>query len=419
MADDFISSYLEYTSHNEAPAMYHRWSIITALSAYLERDYYIKQGHQTIYPNLYTILIGGPGTKKNTAINIAKKLLRKASYSTFAAAKTTKEKMFMDMAEQSSPGERVDDLLDSNLFGDQSGSASSTVHKLFIAVGEFETFFGNNILDFLKDLGELWDYDGPFESKVKTGKSIIVQNPTISILGGITPASLADTFPPQMIGQGFFSRCLFIYGEKTRPKITFQPDEDAAHTAELVDRLRLFKPAVSQRVSFTPTAISLIDKIYKSPDVIRDARFESYYNRRLAQLFKLSIICMISLGRKEVDERSVIYANTMLTYIEHFMPKALGEFGKSKHSDVSHKIVQLLEASSGFMTFKQIWTYVMNDLDRMSDMAVILQNLKEADKIQTMPDGSGFLPLRRIVEHTDSSTLDYSFLTPEELKVSQ
>ena len=79
--EDFISEYLAYTQNNEAPAMYHRWSIITAMSAYLDRDYYIKQGHFNIYPNLYTILIGGPGTKKNTAINITKKLLRKANYS--------------------------------------------------------------------------------------------------------------------------------------------------------------------------------------------------------------------------------------------------------------------------------------------------------------------------------------------------
>ena len=415
---DFISDYLAYTQNNEAPAMYHRWSIITAMSAYLERDYYIKQGHFNIYPNLYTILIGGPGTKKNTAINITKKLLRKANYSTFAASKTTKEKLFIDMAEQSSVGQKVDELLDSNLFGDMANDSSS-VHRIFIASGEFETFFGNNILDFLKDLGELWDYDGPFESKVKNGKSVIVHNPTISILGGITPASLADTFPPQMIGQGFFSRCLFIYGEKTRDKITFQPDEDELWTASLVSKLKEMKPPVPLRVSFTPTAEKLLDKIYKSPEVIQDVRFESYYNRRLAQLLKLSLICMCSLGEQEITEQVVVYANTMLTYVENFMPKALGEFGKSKNSDISHKIVQLLENHVGLMDFKKIWRYVNNDLEKMSDLATILQNLTAAEKIQAVPQGLGFLPNRKVIEHLDSATLDYSFLTEEEKKVSQ
>ena len=416
--EDFISEYLAYTQNNEAPAMYHRWSIITAMSAYLERDYYIKQGHFNIYPNLYTILIGGPGTKKNTAINISKKLLRKAQYSTFAASKTTKEKLFIDMAEQSSAGEKVDQILDSNLFGDMANDSSS-VHKIFIASGEFETFFGNNILDFLKDLGELWDYDGPFESKVKNGKSVIVYNPTISILGGITPASLADTFPPQMIGQGFFSRCLFIYGEKTREKITFQPDEDETWTAYLVSKLKEMKPSVPLRISFTPTAEKLLDKIYKAPEVIQDVRFESYYNRRLAQLLKLSLVCMCSLGEQQISEKVVVYANTMLTYVENFMPKALGEFGKSKNSDISHKIVQLLENHIGVMDFKKIWRYVNNDLEKMSDLATILQNLTAAEKIQAVPQGLGFLPNRRVIEHLDSSTLDYSFLTEEEKKVNQ
>ena len=416
---DFISEYLAYTQNNEAPAMYHRWSIITAMSAYLERDYYVKQGHFNIYPNLYTILIGGPGTKKNTAINIAKKLLRKSQYLTFAPAKTTKEKLFIDMAEQSViNGAFVDDILDANLFGDMSND-SSTVHKIFIASGEFETFFGNNILDFLKDLGELWDYDGPFESKVKNGKSVVVQNPTISILGGITPASLADTFPAQMIGQGFFSRCLFIYGEKTRPKITFQPDEDERWTATLSARLKLMKQLSARRITFTPTATKLLDQIYHSPDAIHDVRFESYYNRRLAQLIKLGIICTLSLGETQITERAIIYANTQLTYIENFMPKALGEFGKSKNSDTSHKIVQLLDTHPGILNFKDIWAYVNNDLEKMGDLSTILQNLVAAEKIQAVPGGLGFLPFRRVIEHTDSSILDYSFLTPEELKVTK
>ena len=196
--DDFISQYLQYTEATEPPVIYHRWSILTALAAYLERSYYFQLGHSNIYPNLYVMLVGGAGTRKNTAINIAKNLIRKAGYRTIAASKTSKEKFFLDLAEQNSTDDIVGDILDQNLFGNETNSAETT--PCYIASGEFNTFFGNNILDFLADLGELWDYEGIFESKIKHGKSVKIPNPTITMIGGNTPATLANTFPPQIIG---------------------------------------------------------------------------------------------------------------------------------------------------------------------------------------------------------------------------
>jgi hypothetical protein len=101
------------------------------------------------------------------------------------------------------------------------------------------------------------------------------------------------------------------------------------------------------------------------------------------------------------------------------MPKALGEFGKAKHSDVTHKIVQLLDSTPRVLTYKEIWKHVSNDLEKMADLSTLLQNLATADKIQVVPEGKGFLPKKKVIEQHDSSVLDYSLLTEEELKATR
>ena len=99
--DDFMALYLEYTKATECPTFFHRWCGLTCLSAYLGRRIFFRLGHFTLYPNLYTMLIGSPGTKKSSAIKIGAKLIKLAGYSTFAAKKTRQEKFLLDLAEQS------------------------------------------------------------------------------------------------------------------------------------------------------------------------------------------------------------------------------------------------------------------------------------------------------------------------------
>ena len=413
MHSDFLSQYLSYTQHTEAPAIYHRWSILSALSAYIGRTAYLKHGHNNIYPNLYVLLLGGAGTRKNSAINLAKRLIRTAGYRTIAASKTTKEKFFIDMSEQGHSEGNIDDILDQNLFSGEVQN-STEVHEMFIASGEFNTFFGNNILDFLADLGELWDWEGPFDSRIKNGKSITVFNPTISILGGNTPTMFASTFPPEFIGQGFFSRTVLVYGERTRPKITFPPEPLAEETASLIERIKSFRTALPEELKLTSTAKALLEKIYHAPELIHDTRFESFYNRRLTNLFKLCCILARIANRTSILESDVLYANTIFTHAEHLMPKALGEFGRAKNSDVSHKVAQVIYNHSGICPVKEIWQQVHSDLEKFSDLGPILEGLCMADKIQRAPEGKGFLPKRRVIEHSESGMVDYSLLTEEE-----
>lgn len=410
---DLLADYFDYVGETECPMIFHRWSMLTGLGAYLGRQTNFRHGHFTINPNMYVMLLGISGTRKSTAIKLASRVLAAAGYDTFAANKTTKEKFLLDLAEGSSP-EGGQSTMEQNLWGDDDDSLASSrpPAECFINADEFNDFFGNGNLEFASLLGSLWDHSGIYRSKVKNGASVVVNNPTISILGGNTPTNLACAFPPETLGQGFFSRLIMIFSEPSGKKITFPKAPLLEHTQEIADQLLAIRTSVHGEMHLSSIATHLIDKIYNTWTSVDDVRFDSYSTRRLGHLLKLCIIIAASKQQTTITEDTVIYANTTLAFAETFMPKALGEFGKAKNADVAHKVIQILENATDVIDAKQIYMQVSNDIDSPKALSELLGNLLTADKIQ--PVTGGFLIKRKQVAADTDGLVDYSLLTTEE-----
>lgn len=408
---DFFSMYFEYTRNTECPAFFQRWASIAGIGAFLGRGYNLLHGHFPIYPNTYCMLIGSPGTRKSTSIKLIKSLIAQAGYQNIAADKTTKEKFMMDLAGIDGDTQDTVTSLDAlNIFGD---SYDTEDKEIFIAADEFNDFIGNGNIEFISLLGTLWDYNGVYRNRVKNSKSISISNPTVSILGGNTPTGFSLAFPVEILGQGFFSRLLLVYGEPTGKKIPFPIPPDPKHTAYLIEYLTQIKQTASGTALLEPAAKSLLEKIYHQWQGLEDVRFDSYSNRRFTHLLKLCLIVSAARLSNSISEFDVLYANTILAHTEHLMPKALGEFGKSKHSDVVHKIMQMLDATTQILTLREIWKGVHQDLDKITDLSELLRSLTMADKVQAV--NGGFLPKKKVLVEISDSMVDYSLLTREEL----
>jgi hypothetical protein len=409
MREDFLSSYLIYTKDNECPVTFHRWSALTVVGAWLGRRLSFQLGHFKVNPNLYVMLMGSPGTRKSTAVKIGANLIKQAGYTNVCADRVTKEKFLLDLAGEDREV-NASGILDANLFGSASDAA-----EILIAADEFNNFIGHGNIEFLSLLGVLWDHNGSFQNRVKNSKSIEIQDPTVSILSGNTPTGFSLAFPVESIGQGIFSRLLLVHGEPSGRKITFPEPPTTEETAIVLDYLVRIRSSCYGTVKLTAGSKSLLDHIYKGWKGIEDVRFESYSNRRFTHLLKLCIIIAACRCSITLSEEDVIYANTILTHAEHTMPQALGSFGKARHSDVSHKLLQILDAAHGLLTLKDLWKHLHTDLEKLTDLADILKNLVAAEKI--LQHQNGFLLKRKLIEESsDSSTVDYSFLTPEERK---
>lgn len=416
MRDSFLTKYLHYVGETEAPIFYHRWAAISMVGAFLGRQYSLSLGHFELYTNMYIMLIGEPGARKSTAVKIAKKIITSAGYDKISADKSSKEKFMLDLSgmdgsdpDSNSSKQSIDAILDEQLWGDLNTKEPAEV---YIACDEFNDFIGLGNLEFISLLGNFWDYNGVFKNRIKSGKSVEIHDPTVSILGGNTPTSFSNAFPADTLGQGFFSRLLLVFSEPTGKLITFPTKASTEDTSAIVSALQRIKIQVTGKATLTEEAQYLLDRIYRSSKPMDDVRFISYSSRRFTHLLKLCLIISACYYSSTIEVWHVIEANTLLTHTENFMPKALGSFGKARNSDVTHKLVAVLSNATRPMSMKDLWTHFISDMDKVEDLANQIRNLQLADMIQII-DGK-FLGKKKIVEQTDSEMLDWSYLTKEE-----
>lgn len=406
-SDNLISQYLAYTDSSECPKIYSRWAAIVGIGALLGRSTYISRGHFDIYPHIYAMLIGSSGTGKGTSIKLIARLLKQAGYTRFSPNKVKPETFLKLLGGESGKVQSVEDFL----WKDMNNACS----EMFVAADEFNNFIGVGNLDFISILGELWDCEGTFENPLATKADVVIQNPSISILGGNTQTNFHTAFPPETIGQGFFSRLLLIHATPLGKKDAFPLLVAPEVTANIVAELSRIRGQNYGAITPSVTAQKLLQKIYKQNPTIDDIRFDAYNNRRFTHLLKLCMILHAAQFRSTsvLDEETVIWANTILTVAELGMPKALGEFGRARNSDIAHKVLDYINSVHMLVTIQDIHKQVSQDIERMAQLVEVLQNLSQADKIQIIP-GKGFLPKKKIHDYSTDDTLDLSLLTSHE-----
>ena len=428
---DLFALYFKLQEMTEPPVIFHRWSLITSLSAYLGRQFWLPFGQKRFFPNFYTMLIGHPGARKSTAIKLGKKLLSASGYDTFAAEKTSKEKFLLDLEgltedelnstigsrrKKSLKGLTSEELMES-LFGKDKDKEIKSAKEVFIVADEFNEFVGSGNLEFLSLLGMLWDWDdesSDYQFRLKNSKSVSIYQPTITILSGNTHAGFVEAFPPQAIGQGFLSRIILVYGEPSGKKIAFPPDPPEELKKQIIEYLQEIKQKVVGPATFTEDARRACSLIYNNWKDLEDGRFKHYSSRRYDHLLKLCLVCAAAKCSTEITEQTVILANSILSFTENDMPKALGEFGKSKDAEVSGKIMQALYEAKEPMTTSMILKIVKNDLDKMQQLGEIMMKLCNADQAQLV-HGKGYLPKQRIL-NARQLYVDFTLLKEWQMK---
>ena len=389
---NYLEQYREYAAETTVPRLFNEWAAISSLAAILSHQTWVDRGFYKIYPNLYVMLIGKPGTGKGTACAILQRTLQDAGYQKFAPDRTTKEKFLVDLEEgfessnedlRSFPGTspNVDDFFRTEMPG-RNPDGSDLCSDVLILAEELSDFFGTDNLDFISMLTKLWSFTGAYRQRIKTGRSVKIPNPCINMFAATTHDSFQITFPSRLLGTGFLARFILIYGNLTRKEIAFPKSPSHESATNLGIKLRAVKNTVTGALEIRNTervALEEIIELYTGPD---DARFENYKTRRFVQLIKLVICFTASRLSTTISLEDIISANTLLYCTEQEMGKALGEFGKSRNSEVANKIMQHLYSASKPVNANALWILVSSDLAKQTELAEIMNNLLSARKVR-------------------------------------
>lgn len=402
----YLAQYLKLVEETESPRLYHVWCALSGISACLGRRCYMPFGHFRIYPNMFVLLVGNPGTRKSSALKIMTKLVKDATNVRFAPQDTAGQRQGLFTAMQ---GAELDKEISENLDYEMSDTTLSAIgkkngitlddlggmsldefaevrykpiddadrHAMYVSSEEFSRFIGQNNLQMLDFLVTMWDGDD-FSYRIKN-EEIILENPLLNLIGCTTPTSIASSMPVQAVGQGFMSRVILVHGQGKFKSLAWPK---IPPKASVVLIKRTLERATNMHGAFdvTQEARDYAEKLYVEKLEIVDSRFIYYQERRQTHLLKLTMAIAASSGLQTITVPHLELAHRLLRVTEKGMPDALGQFGMAKLGLVKQNILEFLRNHATPVPLKTIIAQHHKDAS-VSEINHLIEDLMQADEV--------------------------------------
>lgn len=340
---NWLDAYLEYADNTESPISYHTWCGLGVVAGALQRKVYLHWGHEIIYPNLYTVLIGPSGrTRKGTALGIAKSILKQVPGVTVAPESSSGKQSTILVMKRAG----VD-------FVDPTDNKTKRHCSVTAFSEELSVFLGQGDIAYLSSLTDWYDSKDDWEYEtVGRGKDSI-KGVCLNLVGGTAPDWIQSMIPHEAVGGGFTSRVIFIVEEAKRkivPEHTMTVREKELQEMLVRDLERVSK--LAGEVTMTREAKELYVKWYIQQNqdtaegivAVDDPRFAGYNERRATHLRKLLLICSAVRGDDLlIQPDDFNRALNLLKGAEVNMHKTFGGFGRSRTSDATEAIKDYIQ----------------------------------------------------------------------------
>ena len=390
----------------ESPRIFHIWSAVFSLAASLGRRCWLPFGTFDIFPNQYILLVGTPGTRKTTAANQAKRLLKQSTGVRFAPSDTGGQRQGLVLA-LANDESMAKEFMGSQELGARENTIASLTqleeisnipdeeiievveadkHHLAVLASEFSRFIGQNNLSMLDFLGERYDGED-YEYRTRQS-NIVLKNTLMNILACTTPTMLNNSMPPAAGGQGFLSRMILVYGTRKYKQVPRPKAPNHELVSKVKDRLNDAYHRLSGPFDETSDGRAYSESLYSYPVEIADSRFGYYGERRYTHLIKLAMCLAASRGDSTITKSDYEESHRILSATERGMPDALGEFGLNPLAMLKQEILEQLRATQGPLTMEQVVAMFHRDA-RSREIAEVVNDLLKMGqvKMSQLPSG--------------------------------
>lgn len=301
-----------------APEIFHEVVGLHCISSVLGRSVFFERGAKTVYPNIWAVLLGPPGTsKKSTALDYGYMMLNEVAREMQLTECGSVEGLIAELAEQSSNG----------------------VCQVWTSQDEFSRVItGMKKKDYLSDLKDVFMqlYDGKPISRRLVKTNYRVDPVYMTFISGTTPSRLSSILDASDLEDGFLSRFLLVYARDNGYVDDGEPDpmwgvlrKDLEYD---LSQLRTAYATYKTEMFMGSEANSFFNAWKHDLDShVRDKRFppsaaarmEDYF-LKMSMLWELSDACSY-LGDKHeipvermlfVDERIKPYMDSMRTMFD-------------------------------------------------------------------------------------------------------
>lgn len=280
----WIQSFIEFSEASYTPLIFRRWAAISIIAGALERKVWVHTRNSDLYPNLYILLVGPPGTGKGLTMNEVNRFWGALEGYHLSPISVTKASLI--------------DALNSaqrKILNPERDPAFLEYNSLLAAVPEFSDFaplYEPSLMSALQSV-----YDGVPTSEKRRGKNldIKIQSPQLNLIAGTTPSYLNSFIPEGAWDQGFISRTIMIFsGEESSINLFASTSSNEALHLDLTHDLNVIANLVG-KLSWSAEAAEAIQSWINSgrEPVPEHRRLLHYATRRIAHVIKLCIVFSI------------------------------------------------------------------------------------------------------------------------------
>ena len=371
--DDWLTTYAEYTSEQESPALFHFWVGTSVIASALERRTHLNRGHYTLYPNLFIVLIGASArVRKTSAITIGYDIFRETlKDACVVSQKTTPEAIISIFVEGFKKSKVSGGVIVSDELGVLLGGATKSVDLMML-------------------LTKWYDCPNHFEYHTMMRGKEIMDNVFCNMIAGTTPTWLKDSMPPHAVGGGFTSRIVFVYQDKPEklvafPEITVEQMEmkrKLIHDLQIIARL-------TGTFKITKEAKEWFENWYTDvfrPEKSTQLALDGYFGRKHDTLLKVAMCMSASKSNSLIiDEIEMRMALKALNLNEKFLPDTLRLIQMNDVGEEMEKVVRQISRKEkvDFTTITRGLSYCMTT-KRVEE---VLSDLVAGERVEVFIEG--------------------------------
>ncbi len=343
----FIEDFHRYTKEAESPTSYFHWTAVSILSATLRDNVYLKLGLQTVYPNLFILLLSksSSNTRKGTPLKIAGYLLKELGNTHVLTGRKSFQGIIKRLSNVQQNGKKV-----------VKGGSAILINEELAANLVQDPQLGDTLTDWF-DYHKTWSN---MLSSLETAMEI--NNVCVSMLSAANEANVDSLYDGKAIMGGLLARTLVVAEQKRRfknslmyTKLDFN-DKNLLLYLEKVSRLK-------GPMQMSSKAKRSYDDWYNSvsDDDLSDSGIEG---RISTIILKVSMCYSLSQSLdKTITEAHIKAAiQDCVGLISNARQIIMGR-GKSATSSSGHKILMLLyEAEEYSLPSSQIIRDLFGDL---------------------------------------------------------
>jgi len=312
--ENWMDAWMEYTDPLPSPALWRKWSGISAVAATLERKVWIKTAFGLLYPNMYIVLVGPPGAGKTMMTNTVWHMLDALSDGSDGG--------FHLASSSLTSASIIDDLRGAKRRIIQPDMAITEFHSLAIVSNELGVLLPEYDNSFMSKLTDI--YDGHQYSERRRTKELQfkIEHPQLNLLAATTPSYLNGMLPEGAWDQGFLSRTMIVYsGETTKRSIFAEQKLHGQLQKDLQSDLRAIFNTYG-KITWSEEAMAGVENWAEKggPPAPEHPKLQHYNSRRNTHLLKLCMVAAVCAGRKEITVDDFHTALDWLLELEAYLP---------------------------------------------------------------------------------------------------